>query len=313
MNIIYFGTPEFAVPPFRSLLHSEHRVLTVVTQPDRQKGRGRHVSSCPVKAEAEMMGLKILQPLKVRDDVFIAELKAESPDAIVVVAYGQLLPSAILGMPKYGCINVHASLLPRYRGAAPINWAIINGEKKTGITTMLMDEGMDTGPLLLQYETDIASSDTAGSLSHRLSELGADVLLKTLQGIEDGSVRPVPQAGEATYAPILKKNDGLIDWTMSAQQICNRIRGMDPWPGAFSFLGKERIKIISAVPEEGVGVPGVIEEASKDLLVIGTGSGLLQVLKIQPEGRAVMTVYAFLQGRKITSGLKFGLAGKMHD
>ncbi|RJQ52363.1 MAG: methionyl-tRNA formyltransferase [Nitrospiraceae bacterium] len=305
MNIVFFGTPEFAVPPLGTLLNSEHKVLAVITQPDRPGGRGRHVSACPVKVEAGKAGLKIFQPLKVRDAGFIAELKRIAPDAIVVAAYGQILPSAIIRLPELGCINIHASLLPKYRGAAPINWAIINGEKKTGITTMLMDEGMDTGAVLLQEETEIAPDDTAGALSHRLSETGASLLIRTLEGIENGSVRPVPQSDGATYAPLLKKTDGFIQWGKSASDVSNLIRGMNPWPGAYGFLEGERVNILKAEPVEGNGEPGIIYRVSKEELAAGTGKGLLSVLEIQPAGKPVMTIRAFLQGRRIKEGMRF--------
>jgi methionyl-tRNA formyltransferase len=287
------------------LVNSEHEVLAVVTQPDRQSGRGRHLSSCPVKKEAEKAGLKTFQPLKVRDMNFIDELKKISPDTIVVAAYGQILPPAIIHMPEFGCINIHASLLPKYRGAAPINWAIINGEKKTGITTMLMDEGMDTGSVLLQNETEITPEDTAGTLSQRLSGMGASLLMETLKGIKHGSIRPVPQKGEATFAPLLKKNDGLIQWTRSVDEICNFIRGMNPWPGAYSFLGGERIKILKGSAIEGNGAPGTICGVSKDDLLVGTGRGILSIIEIQPAGKSVMPAGPFLRGRKIKEGMRF--------
>lgn len=306
MNIVFFGTPEFAVLPLKTLLNSEHKVLAVVTQPDRQSGRGRHVLSCPVKKEAEKAGLKTFQPLKVRDVNFIDELKRISPDAIVVAAYGQILSSAIIHLPKFGCINIHASLLPEYRGAAPINWAIINGEKKTGVTTMLMDEGMDTGHIFLQRETEITSEDTAGTLSQKLSATGSALLMETLDGIERGSVMPAPQAGRATYAPILRKTDGSIRWNKSGEEICNFIRGMNPWPGAYSFLDGERMKILKAAAIEGSGDPGMIYGVSKDELLVGTGSGILSIIEIQPAGKPVMLVRSFLQGRKIQKGMGFG-------
>ncbi len=306
MNIVFFGTPEFAVLPLRTLLSSEHEVLGVVTQPDRQSGRGRHVSSCPVKIESEKAGLMIFQPVKVSDTDFINELKKISPAAIVVAAYGQILPLALIRLPKFGCINIHASLLPLYRGASPINRAIINGDKKTGITTMLMDEGMDTGPVLLQSEIEITPDDTAGALSRRLSGIGATLLLKTLEGIENGSVKPVPQTGQATYAPILKKTDGLIQWNEPAETIYDFIRGMNPWPGAYSFLEGERVKILRVAPVEGNGPPGMICAVSKDELLVGTGRGIASIIEIQPAGKPLMPVRAFLQGRKIKEGMRFG-------
>jgi methionyl-tRNA formyltransferase len=307
MKLVFFGTPEFAVLPLQTLLGSGHEVLAVVTQPDRQSGRGRHMKACPVKVEARKAGLKILQPGRVRAQEFIEALKALNPSAVVVVAYGQILPAEIIHLPELGCVNIHASLLPGYRGAAPINWAIINGEKKTGITTMLMDEGMDTGPVLLQKETEILPEDTAASLSLRLSKIGADLIIPTLAGLESGEVRPIPQAGEASYAPLLKKDDGLIQWSRSAEELCRFINGMHPWPGAYSILENERIKIIKAVPLDGNAEAGAIERAGKEELIAGTGKGRLSILEIQPSGRPVMSVKAYLQGRRLKEGMRFGM------
>lgn len=276
-----------------------------MTQPDRQSGRGRHVTSCAVKAEAQEHGLRILQPDKVRDAAFVNDLKLLNPSVIVVAAYGQILPLDIINLPQYRCVNVHASLLPKYRGAAPINWAIINGESKTGITIMLMDEGMDTGHILLQEEVVIDEGDTAGSLSHRLSGIGADVLMKALKGLEEGSLKPRQQDGIVSYAPLLRKTDGLIKWANSAKKLSNFIRGMNPWPGAYSFLENERIKILRAEAVEGVGSTGVIKNVTKNKLLVGTGAGLLSIFEVQPTGKQVMPVESFLQGRKIKEGMRF--------
>lgn len=305
MRLVYFGTPEFAVLPLQTLLGSEHEVLAVVTQPDRESGRGRRLTPCPVKVEAQRAGLKIFQPQIVRDHEFTKDLKGLNPLIIVVAAYGQILPSEIIHLPKLGCVNIHASLLPVYRGAAPINWAIINGEEKTGITTMMMDEGMDTGPILLQQETEISKEDTAGSLARRLSEIGADLLKPTLTGLERGDVTPRPQIGEVSYAPVLKKTDGLIQWSKSSEELCSFINGMNPWPGAYTFFEDKRIKILKALPIDGKGSAGVIDMVSKDQLIIGAGKGRLSILEIQPSGKPVMTVKSFLQGRKLKEGMKF--------
>jgi methionyl-tRNA formyltransferase len=305
LKIIFFGTPEFAVPSLKALLNSKHEILAVVTQPDRRSGRGRHIKPSPVKNEAEKAGLLILQPQKIKEPDFIDKLKRLNPPVIVVVAYGQILPPEIIHLPEYGCVNVHASILPKYRGAAPINWAIINGETTTGITTILMDEGMDTGPVLLQEETEIKPDDTAGTLSQRLSEIGASLLIRTLEGLVHGSIKPVPQTGEATYAPILKKSDGVIQWSKSAQEISNFVRGMNPWPGAYCFMNNERFKIFKAIPFSGNGKPGVIVKVTKDELLVGTGKGRLSIKEIQPSGKPVMPVKAFLQGRKLKEGMRF--------
>lgn len=305
MKIVFFGTPEFAVPSLKILLDSEHEVIAVVTQPDRQSGRGRRFHPCPVKAAAEEAGLEVLQPRRVREPEFIEQLKQLAPSVMIVVAYGQILPPEIVRMPEFGCVNVHASLLPKYRGAAPINWALIKGEEKTGVMTMLMDEGIDTGPVLLKEETKITPEDTAGSLSKRLSETGAARLIPTLKGLEKGSLKPTPQEGEPSYAPVMKKSDGLIRWSLAAEEICNFIRGMNPWPGAYSFIGEERFKILMAFPVEGEGAAGLIESVTKDELLVGTGRGRISITGIQPSGKPVMEIRAFLQGRKLVKGMRF--------
>jgi methionyl-tRNA formyltransferase len=261
--------------------------------------------SPPVKIEAQRANLKILQPATIRDSAFLEELKNLNPSAIVVVAYGQILPRKVLQIPEHGCVNVHASLLPKYRGAAPINWAILQGEEKTGISTMLMDEGMDTGPILLQEEADIETDDTAGSLSKRLSALGSEVLVQTLKQLEQGRLKPRVQKGVATSAPVLKKSDALIQWSESAQRLCNLIRGMNPWPGAYSFLNHERIKLLRSIPEEGDAEPGMIAYTSKHTLLVGTGKGLLSVQEIQSPGKPIMKIREFLQGRNLKKGMRF--------
>ncbi len=305
LRIIYFGTPEFSLQPLRALLNSEHEVLAVVTQPDRKKGRGKIVALSSVKLEAQRAGLEILQPYKVRESAFIDEIRSLAPAVIVVVAYGQILPLEILKMPEFGCINIHASILPKYRGAAPINWAIVNGEEKTGVTTMLMDEGMDTGPILLQEETQIRADDTASSLSVRLSGMGAGLLLKTLEKLEQGSLKQVPQSADASYAPALKKADGLIEWSKSASELCNFIKGMNPWPGAYGFIEGKRVKILKAVSVGGIGEPGVINKVEGDELFVGTGKGILSIRELQPSGKPEMAVRAFIQGRRLSEGMRF--------
>lgn len=302
---VFFGTPEFSVPALKALIDSDHEILAVVTQPDRHKGRGRHLTASPVKVEAQKQGLRILQPSKVKDASFIKELELLMPSVIVVAAYGQILPLEILRLPGFGCINIHASLLPKYRGAAPVNWAIINGEHFTGVSIMLMDKGMDTGPVLLQREVKIEDCDTVGSLSSRLSRIGADALVEALRGLAEGRLKPVPQKGEVSYAPLLKKTDALIPWSESAEKLCNFIRGVNPWPGAYSFLDSERVKILKADAVEGQGEAGVIHKADKKELLVGTGRGLLSILEIQPPDKPVMPIDAFLQGRKLKEGIKF--------
>jgi len=305
MRLIFFGTPGFAIPSLRALLNSEHEMLLVVTQPDKQSGRGRRITPSPVKVEAQKEGLRVVQPQKVRDTEFIRQLNTLKPSAIIVVAYGQILPPEIIHLPEFGCINVHASLLPKYRGAAPVNWAIINGESKTGITTMLMDEGMDTGPVLLQEKVEIMTEDTAGNLALKLSMLGAEVLMRTLKGLEEGNLKPETQRGEVSYAQILKKTDGLIQWIKPAKELCNFTRGTNPWPGAYTFLEGERIKILKAIAIDGEGEAGVINKVTRDDLLVGTGEGMLSILEIQLSGKPVMTVKAFLQGKRLREGMRF--------
>lgn len=304
MRIVFFGTPAFAIPPLNALLQSGEEVVAVVTQTDKLKGRHRIPSPPPVKEFAMNRDIKIFQPTGIKDSGFLNELTSMRPDIIVVVAYGRILPAQILRLPLHGCINVHASLLPKYRGAAPIQWAIINGEKKTGITTMLMDEGLDTGDILLQEETEITDDDNTETLSKRLAEIGASLLLKTVNGIKDGSVKPTPQVGTPTYAPPLKKEDGRLDWSKAAAEIFNFVRGMYPWPCAYCYLNKERIKITKVKVLEGIGMPRRIEKADEELTV-GTGKGLISIIELQPEGKRPMFTKAFLQGRRLKEGVFF--------
>ena len=263
------------------------------------------MQACPVKLESRRFGIKILQPLRVREKSFIMELEALKPEAIVVVAYGQILPSEIIHLPEHGGINLHASLLPKYRGAAPINWAIINGETVTGVTTMLMDEGIDTGPILLQKEVELERTDTARTLSEKLSKVGAELLVETLDGLENKSIKPVPQTGDTSYAPMLKKDDGRISWSKGAYKLYNLVRGLYPWPGAFSFLEGKRLRILWAEPLSGSGPAGVIVKATKCELIVGTGKGVLAIKEIQPEGKKQMPVADFLHGHNIREGMIF--------
>lgn len=304
MRIIFFGTPSFAVPSLEALLQSEEEVVAVVTQPDKRKGRDRLSSPPPVKELAVDKGMKVLQPARIKESVFIDELKSMNPEIIVVVAYGKILPSQILRLPQHGCINAHASLLPKYRGAAPVQWAIINGEKKTGITTMLMDEGLDTGDILLQEETEISDEVTAETLSRRLSDIGAALLIKTIKKIKDGSLKPIPQEGSPSYAPPLKKEDGRLNWARTARDIFNFVRGMYPWPSAYCYLNKERIKITRVKALEGSGIAGRVEKADEEIIV-GTGGGLISIIELQPEGKRLMTAKDFLQGRRLKVGIFF--------
>lgn len=310
MRIVFMGTPDFAVPSLEALLRSGHAVVGVVTQPDRPKGRGQAVIASPVKRVAERAGLPILQPLKMKDPVFVEALRAWRPDVIAVAAFGRILPKIILDLPPRGCINVHGSLLPKYRGAGPIQWALINGESVTGITTMLMDEGMDTGAMLLQEVVPIEPDDTAGSLSSKLAEVGGRLLIETLRGLEADTLRPRPQdPARATLAPLLKKEDGVIDWTLPAGAIVNRLRGLTPWPGAYTYLNGERWIIWKAEaapvdPSRGysAGPPGTILAAGKDGVLVMTGGGWLKVVEFQPANSRRMTAAQYLAGHAVAPG-----------
>jgi methionyl-tRNA formyltransferase len=302
MRIVFFGTPSFAIPTLDALLRSGEEVAAVITQPDKRRGRTHVLTPPPVKERALENNIPVLQQVKIKDPLFFKELSQLHPEIIVVVAYGKILPPDILKLPPHGCVNVHASLLPKYRGAAPIQRAIIRGEKKTGITTMLMDEGLDTGDVLLQEEVTISDDDNAGTLGIRLAERGASLLVKTIQEIKQGTVTPTPQSGIPTYAPPLKKEDGKINWACTAEEIFNFVRGMYPWPCAYCILNKERIKIIRVTAlGEGSGKAGRIEETG-DKLLVGTAQGLISVLELQPEGKRNMSARDFMQGRRLKTG-----------
>ena len=308
-NIVFMGTPDFAVPSLKALHRSRHNVIHVVTQPDRPKGRGRKIVPPPVKAAAKGFGYPVVQPSKVKTDSFIEAFSQWQPDVLAVAAYGHILPKTILEIPAIGCINVHASVLPKYRGAAPIQWAIINGETETGVTTMLMDVGMDTGDILLTATEAILPDDTAATLQDRLANLGADLLIDTLDRLADGRLTPTPQDhSQATVAPMLKKTDGRIDWTQSAAAIANRIRGMTPWPGAFTYLDGKLLKIYRAAPalSDAAAAPGTVVAGFEDELRVTTGDGALAVLELQGESGKRLTAKEFLRGHPIAPGTVLG-------
>lgn len=307
MRIVFFGTPDFAVPSLKALLGSGYEVVKVVTQPDKVKGRGRRLSQPPVKEQALLNGVSVMQPAGIRTAAFFEELSLVKPDAVVVVAYGRIIPPVILKLPPMGCINVHASLLPAYRGAAPIQWAIINGEAKTGITTMLMDEGLDTGDIILREEAEIHDEDDALALSKRLSEMGASVLIRTLEALNQGFLRPVPQAGEPSFAPPLKKDDGKIDWHLPARKVFDLIRGTYPWPGAYGYLRGERVAVLRATlaGSQRTGQPGRIEQIGPECVRVSTGNGVLSIMEVKPEGKNVMPAASFLHGRRVKEGAFF--------
>jgi methionyl-tRNA formyltransferase len=303
MRVLFYGTPAFALPTLRALL-ARHQVVAAVTQPDRPAGRGQRGQAPPVKVVALGHEIPVLQPERVREPGWPERLAAHPADVAVVVAFGQILPPAVLAVPRQGSINVHASLLPRYRGAAPVAWAIIRGERETGITTFQMDAGMDTGPVLLQRTTPIGPDETAGDLAERLAALGAEILLETLDRLED--VRPVPQdSRSATMAPRLRKEDGVLDWTESAVALAARIRGVNPWPGAVTVAPGGRLLIWRARPLPGRGEPGVLTPVDGQVAV-GTGAGLLMPLEVQPENRRAMAWDAYLRGARLAPGAPLG-------
>ena len=305
MKIVYMGTPPFAVPPLQSLVTAGHEVVGVVTRIDKPAGRGKVLTPPAVKIAAVLSDVPVFQPKRVRERSSVEAIQAMGPDVIVVAAYGQILPREILELPKYGCINIHASLLPAYRGAAPINWAIIDGETRTGITIMQMDEGLDTGAILAQESIPIAPRDTTGTLTEKLSQVGSWLIVDSLSRIEAGEIKPVPQdPGKATLAPLLKKKDGLIKWDMTATEIHNRVRGLSPWPGAFSFLEGALIKLLETEVVPGNGDPGNLMQQGKDSLAVGTGKELLRIVSIQPEGKKAMTAVEFLHGHRGVVGKK---------
>ena len=306
MRLVFMGTPKFAVPPLRALAAAGHDIAGVVTRIDKPSGRNRVLTPPPVKLASQEAGFTVYQPRRVREQEFIEALRKLNPEVIVVSAFGQILPKEILFLPKYGCINIHASLLPAYRGAAPINWAIIHGEPFTGITIMQMDEGMDTGAILLQERIPIDPHDTAGTLTEKMSHLGARMITAALPLLETGKLEPVGQDGsKATLAPILKKEDGLIDWKLTALEIHNRVRGLSPWPGAYTFLDGKLIKIIESEAASGTGEPGMLYGTESNMLAVGTGSGLLRILTLQPADKRPMPAGDFLRGFRGIAGKKF--------
>ena len=310
MRLVFMGTPDFAATSLEALLKSDDAVVGVVTQPDRPKGRGQTLTLSPVKLLAQREQIPLLQPLKMKDPEFLQALFNWKPDLVAVAAFGRILPPAILSLPPLGCINVHGSLLPKYRGAGPIQWAIINGETETGITTMLMDEGMDTGAMLLQETIPITPDDTAGTLSPRLAELGGRLLVETIARLKAGALVPRPQdPSRATLAPLLKKEDGVIDWALPATALANRIRGLSPWPGAYTTVaGGDRWAIwrALALPGPAMKPPGMVTAITADAIHVATGDGILAVLELQPANSRRMTVAQYLAGHPVAVGLQLG-------
>ena len=303
MNIVFMGTPEFALPTLEKIYNSSHSILSVITQPDRPKGRGQKQVDSPIKKFALENNLPLLQPATVNTKEFIAALLENRPDYIIVVAFGQILSETLLKVPKQFCINLHSSLLPKYRGAAPINRAILNGETRSGVTTMIMDKGMDTGDILLVDETPIEQNDDAQSLHDKLSEQGGKLVLETLSRLQKNDLLPTPQNSElASYAPKLKKEESLIDWKIDAENIFNKIRGLSPWPGTHTLYNGKRLAILKGeiVLGESSDRPGHVERITDTGIEVGTGKNRLKITELKLEGKKAMPVKSFLSGYKIT-------------
>ena len=308
-RIIFMGTGDFSVPSLTALHENHYDVLAVVTQPDRPKGRGRRLVSPPVKQVASTLNYPVLQPLRIKEPWFIEKIIALDPDLYVVVAYGRILPASFLSIPCLGAINIHASLLPKYRGPAPIQWAIINGEHETGVTTMWMDEGMDTGDILLSSKVPIRPYDTSGSLHRLLAEAGAQLLIKTLAKLKSGTLVGKPQDKlSATYAPLLKKGDGRIDWTMDVKSLDAFVRGMNPWPGAFTFLFGKRLKVLKVkdLRKPAREKPGTVLEGFPGDFNVATGRGVLALKEVQLESAKRLTAKDFLRGSPVPAGTLLG-------
>ena len=309
MRILFMGTPDFAEESLKALINDKREVVGVVTNPDKPKGRGHKMMKPPVKEAAETAGIPVFQPLSLKNGELQPVLNQLQPDIICVVAYGKILPSYVLDYPKYGCVNVHGSLLPAYRGAAPIQRAVINGEEFSGVTTMLMAEGLDTGDMLLIEKVRIGDNETSEELFDRLSKIGGELLLKTIDGLENGSITPTAQDDSlSTYAPMIKKEEGNIDWTADARTICNLVRGMNSWPMAHTYYMGEAVKIISAVPvdEKTCAAPGTILGEEKNIgLKVASGNGVVAVREVQFPCSRRMNVEDYLRGHEIKQGTSF--------
>lgn len=310
MRIVFMGTPDFSVGTLEAVVAAGHEVACVVTQPDKPRGRGKELQPTPVKEAAQRHGLPVYQPAKIRDPEAVEKIRSFQPDVIVVVAFGQIIPQQILDIPRYGCINVHASLLPKYRGAAPIQWAIIDGEEVSGVTIMRMDAGLDTGDMISKVEIPLEKDETAGTLFDKLSDAGAKLLVQTLPTLEDQSAvyEKQPELSPTPYSRMISKKDGEIDWSSPAVNIERLIRGMSPWPSAYTHLGGKTLKIWRAETAEGKAgsAPGTVLEVGKGGLVVSTGDGALRLLEIQLEGKKRMDAEAFLRGFAIEAGTILG-------
>lgn len=307
--IVFMGTPDFGVPALKALHGAGYPISLVLTQPDRPKGRGRKTVPSPIKKAAEDLGLSVFQPASLKNAEAVERISAAAPAYIVVIAFGQILPKSILAIPRCGAVNVHASLLPKYRGAAPIQWAIVNRETETGVTTMLMDEGLDTGDILLVSRTEIRKNDTAATLHDRLAGMGADLIVQTLRGLASGTLTPSAQEpAKASYAPMLKKEDGRIDWQKSPEELEAFVRGMDPWPGAFTTLDGKRLRIFRLAPARRTEeqAPGTVIQGFPDELRVAAGSGAVSILEVQGESGKRMPVAEFLRGKPVAPGTVLG-------
>lgn len=312
LRIIFMGTPDFAAINLQALLTGPDQVVAVISQPDRAKGRGKKVGPTPTKIVAENGGIPVLQPVKIKTEEFRNGLLSYQPDLIVVAAYGRILPLGLLELAPLGCINVHGSLLPGYRGAAPIQWALIKGETEVGVTIIQMDQGMDTGDMLLKARISTDPQETAGTLMGKLATLGGRTLLQAIKGLKEGSVTPVPQDhSQATMAPMLKKDDGLIDWKKSAKEIECLIRGLDPWPSAFCFLQQNRLRLFSpeVVYMESKAQPGTILQADRRGMLVACGKNALLIHELQPEGKKRMAVESFCCGHPLAPNTLFDSFG----
>lgn len=307
IRIIFMGTPDFAVPCLRKLIESEHEVCAVFTQPDKPKGRGYVLTPPPIKELALSHSLPVYQPNSLKTEETYELISSYKPDIIIVVAYGKILPENILNLPHYGCVNVHGSLLPKYRGAAPIQQAVINGDPESGVTTMMMGKGVDTGDILLMEKTPISENETAGELFDRLSLMGADLLVKTIDGLEKGEITPVPQSGESCYAAQLSKEDSEINWSLSAQEIHNQIRGLNPWPVACTKWNRKRLKVYASVLTQDTeeAAPGTVF-VKNGLLVCCGDHRLIKLLEVQSEGGKRMKAEDFLRGHPLQNTLQLG-------
>jgi len=312
MKLVFMGTPDFAATILEGLIGSKHEIMAVVTQPDKKKGRKQEVSCSPVKELAMRHGIEVLQPKKVKEPSFLALMNEMKPDAIIVAAFGQILPKALLDIPEYGCINVHASLLPKYRGAAPIQYAILDGESETGITIMYMDVGIDTGDIILQEKLAIEPDETGGSLFEKMAALGSGLLLEALEQIENGTASRIKQDDEkATYVKMITKEMGRLDFSQPAVKLERMVRGLDPWPSAYTFIDGKNLKIWKAEVENDDDAsagkkPGEVIELRKDAIVVKTGEGKLLIKELQLEGKKRLPADAFLRGYKISCGTMLG-------